>query len=58
MRRQFYDLIEADHSLFAIEGVERIAALYAIEEEIQNNLDSVTQALPAGGAEFWSQFTR
>lgn len=35
MRRKFYDLQEAHASLVASEALERIAALYAIEQEIR-----------------------
>jgi transposase len=35
IRRKFYDLMEAHHSPIATEAVERIGALYEIEEEIR-----------------------
>jgi len=35
VRRKFYDLVEAHHSPFATEAVERIGQLYAIEKEIR-----------------------
>jgi transposase len=35
IRRKFYDLMEAHHSPIATEAVERIAALYEIEQEIR-----------------------
>src|SRR5215472_9975451 len=38
-RRQFYDLYEAHKSPVAQEALERIAALYAIEEEIRGRSD-------------------
>jgi transposase len=35
IRRKFFDLMEAHHSPIATEAIERIAALYQIEEEIR-----------------------
>jgi transposase len=35
IRRKFYDLMEAHQSPIATEAVERIAPLYAIENEIR-----------------------
>jgi transposase len=38
IRRKFYDLVEAHQSPIAIEAVERIAALYAIEKRFADGL--------------------
>ena len=43
IRRKFYDLVEAHRSPIAIEAVERIAALYAIEKEIRGRPPEVRQ---------------
>jgi len=43
IRRKFYDLVEAHQSPIAIEAVERIAALYAIEKEIRGRPPEVRQ---------------
>jgi transposase len=43
IRRKFYDLVEAHQSPIAIEAVERIAALYAIEKEIRGGPPEVRQ---------------
>ena len=43
IRRKFYDLVEAHQSPIAIEAVERIAALYAIEKEIRGRPPQVRQ---------------
>jgi hypothetical protein len=43
IRRKFYDLVEAHQSPIAIEAVERIAALYAIEKEIRGRPPELRQ---------------
>jgi transposase len=43
IRRKFYDLVEAHQSPIAIEAVERIAALYAVEKEIRGRPPEVRQ---------------
>jgi transposase len=43
IRRKFYDLVEAHQSPIAIEAVERIAVLYAIEKEIRGRPPEVRQ---------------
>jgi len=43
IRRKFHDLVEAHQSPIAIEAVERIAALYAIEKEIRGRPPEVRQ---------------
>jgi len=47
IRRKFYDLVEAHQSPIAIEAVERIAALYAIEKEIRGRPPEVRQKIRA-----------
>ena len=45
IRRKFFDLVEAHQSPIAIEAVERIAALYAIEKEIRGRPPKVRQKI-------------
>ena len=45
VRRKFYDLMEAHHSPIATEAVERIAALYRIEDDVRGRPPDERQQL-------------
>jgi transposase len=54
IRRKFHDLVEAHQSPIAIEAVERIAALYAIEKEIRGRPPEVRHKVRSEKATpFW-----